>query len=59
VLRDRTNGEKSLDDVLRSMNVEFAKQKRPYRHSLDIRLAAEKIAGGSFESFSQRYVARA
>jgi predicted metalloprotease with PDZ domain len=57
LIRDRTNNEKSLDDVLRSMNTNFARPGKPYRDSLDIRLTAEKIAGGSFEEFFQKYVA--
>jgi predicted metalloprotease with PDZ domain len=59
LIRDRTNNEKSLDDVLRSMNTEFAKQKRPYGDSVDVRLTAEKVAGGSFEEFFTKYVANA
>ena len=56
LIRDRTNNAKSLDDVLRSMNNDFAKQGKFYRDSLDVRLEAEKIAGGSFEEFFQKYV---
>ena len=56
LVRDRTNDEKSLDDVLQTMNAEFAKVGKYYRDSLDIRLMAEKVAGGSFEEFFQRYV---
>jgi predicted metalloprotease with PDZ domain len=59
LIRDRTENQRSLDDVLRSMNEEFAKRDRGYRDSLDVRLTAEKIAGGSFEDFFQRYVAGA
>ena len=59
LIRDRTDNEKSLDDVMRSMNEEFAKQNKAYRDSLDVRLTAEKVAGGSFEEFFQRYVAGA
>jgi predicted metalloprotease with PDZ domain len=59
LIRDRTANERSLDDVLRSMNEEFAKEGRSYRDSLDVRLTAEKIAGGSFEDFFQRYIAGA
>ena len=59
LIRDRTNNTKSLDDVLRAMNEDFAKKEKPYRDSLDVRLTAEKIAGGSFEQFFQRYVAAA
>jgi predicted metalloprotease with PDZ domain len=59
LIRDRTENQKSLDDVLRSMNEDFGKRDRGYRDSLDVRLTAEKIAGGSFEDFFQRYVAGA
>jgi predicted metalloprotease with PDZ domain len=59
LIRDRTNNEKSLDDVLRAMNNEFAKQNKPYRDSLDVRLTAERVAGGSFEDFFSRYVSHA
>jgi len=59
LIRDFTENEKSLDDVLRSMNEEFAKQGRGYRDSLDVRLTAEKIAGVSFDDFFYRYVAGA
>jgi predicted metalloprotease with PDZ domain len=56
LIRDRTNNEKSLDDVLRALNTDFVKQGKPYRDSLDIRLTAEKVAGESFEDFFQKYV---
>ena len=58
-IRARTEGTKSLDDVLRLMNEEFAKQDKPYNDSTDVRLAAEKVAGGSFEDFFHKYVASA
>jgi predicted metalloprotease with PDZ domain len=57
LIRDRTGNEKSLDDVMRSMNANFAKQGKTYRDSLDVRLTAENIAGGSFEEFFTKYVA--
>jgi predicted metalloprotease with PDZ domain len=57
LIRDRTENAKSLDDVLRAMNADFAKRGKTYRDSLDIRLTAEKVAGGSFEEFFERYVA--
>jgi predicted metalloprotease with PDZ domain len=57
LIRDRTDNSKSLDDVLRAMNTDFAKQRSSYRDSLDVRLTAEKIAGGSFADFFQKYVA--
>jgi predicted metalloprotease with PDZ domain len=59
LIRDRTDNEKSLDDVLRSMNKEFAEQNKPYRDSLDVRLTAEKVAGASFEDFFRKYIAGA
>jgi len=59
LIRDRTNNERSLDDVLHSMNNEFARQNKPYRDTLDVRLMAERIAGGSFEDFFGKYVSHA
>jgi predicted metalloprotease with PDZ domain len=59
LIRHRTDNEKSLDDVLRAMNNNFAKQNKPYRDSLDIRLTAEEVAGGSFEDFFRKYVSHA
>jgi predicted metalloprotease with PDZ domain len=57
LIRDRTGNEKSLDDVLRLMNTNFAKQGRAYRDSLDVQLTAESVAGGSFGDFFRKYVA--
>jgi len=59
LIRDRTDDQHSLDDVLRSMNEEFGKRNKGYRDSLDIRMTAERVAGGSFEEFFDRYVAHA
>ena len=59
LIRDRTDNARSLDDVLRGLNNDFARQARYYRDSLDIRLEAEKVAGGSFEDFFRDYVAAA
>jgi len=59
VIRDRTDNQKSLDDVLRAMNNEFARKNKPYRDSQDIQLIAEKVTGGSFADFFRRYVAHA
>jgi predicted metalloprotease with PDZ domain len=58
-IRDRTNDEKSLDDVMRAMNNEFAKHNKPYRDSLDVRLTAERVAGASLEDFFDKYVSHA
>ena len=57
LIRDRTENAKSLDDVLRAMNLNFAKQGKTYRDSLDVQLTAESVAGGSFEEFFRKYVA--
>ena len=59
LIRDCTNDEHSLDDVLRKMNDDFAKKNKPYRDSLDVRLTVETVAGGSFEDFFRKYVAAA
>jgi len=57
LIRDRSGNAKSLDDVLRLMNTNFAKQGKTYRDSLDVQLTAESVAGGSFEEFFRKYVA--
>jgi len=57
VIRDATDNRKSLDDVLRHMNEEYAKKGRFYDDSDGIQAAAEKVAGVSHESFFSRYVA--
>lgn len=59
LIRDRTNNERSLDDVMRKMNENFAKKGKTYRDSLDVRLTAEEVAGGSFEDFFREYIANA
>jgi predicted metalloprotease with PDZ domain len=59
LIRNRTDNSASLDDVLRSLNTDFALKGRTYRDSLDIRLTVEKVAGSSFEEFFRRYVASA
>ncbi len=56
VIRDRTDNQKSLDDVLRAMNADFAKEGKFYRDSLDIRLTAEKVTGSSLSDFFTNYV---
>ena len=59
LIRDRTDNQKSLDDVMRQMNEDFGLTGKPYRDSLDVQLTAEKVAGGSFEDFFKNYVAGA
>ncbi len=51
LIRDRTDNQKSLDDVLRTMNRDFAKEGKFYRDSLDIRLSTEKVTGASHGGF--------
>src|SRR5882762_8445121 len=57
LIRDRTGNEKSLDDVMRALNANFAKQGKTYRDSLDVQLTAESVAGGSLAEFFAKYVA--
>jgi predicted metalloprotease with PDZ domain len=59
IIRDRTDNQKSLDDVLRTMNRDFAKEGKFYRDSLDIRLTAEKVSGVPMEDFFAKYVSGA
>jgi predicted metalloprotease with PDZ domain len=59
LIRERTDNERSLDDVMRTMNENFAKKGKTYRDSLGVQLTAEEIAGGSFEDFFRKYVAGA
>jgi predicted metalloprotease with PDZ domain len=56
LIRDRTDNQKSLDDVMRAMNTEFARGGKFYRDSLDIRLTAEKVIGSSLEDFFNKYI---
>lgn len=55
-IRDATNNRKSLDDVLRSMNDEYARKGKFYDDSNGIRAVVEEVAGKSFEDFFERYV---
>ncbi len=59
VIRDRTDNQKSMDDVLRAMNENFAKEGKFYRDSLDIQLTAEKVTGASLADFFKNYVSGA
>jgi predicted metalloprotease with PDZ domain len=56
LIRDRTNNQKSLDDVFRSMNQEFGKEGKFYQDSLDVRLTAERVAGSSLQDFFANYI---
>jgi predicted metalloprotease with PDZ domain len=56
-IRRATDDRKSLDDVMRLMNEEYAKPHKFYDDRTGIRLAAEQVAGISFSDFFSRYVA--
>jgi predicted metalloprotease with PDZ domain len=56
VLRDRTDNQRSLDDLLRAMNADFAREGKFYRDSLDIRMESEKLTGGSLSDFFDNYI---
>ena len=55
-IRDATDNHKSLDDVLRRMNEEYALQGKFYDDSTGIRAVVEEVAGKSFAEFFGRYV---
>lgn len=54
-IRKRSNGAKSLDDVMRYLYVEFFKKNRNYKQA-DFQKATELIAGSSLEEFFSKYV---
>jgi predicted metalloprotease with PDZ domain len=58
-IRDRTGNQHSLDDVLRAMNVDFARAGKFYHDSQDVQRTAEKITGVPLENFFSRYVSGA
>lgn len=55
-IRAATQNQKSLDDVLRRMNVEYARQGKFYDDSNTIRAVVEEVAGKSFQGFFAQYV---
>jgi len=57
LIRDATDNKKSLDDVMRAMNEQFAKKGKFYDDSADIEAVAESVAGVSFKDFFAKYVA--
>ncbi len=59
LIRDRTENQKSLDDVLRAMNQDFARAGKFYHDSKDIELTVEKVAGVSFADFFAKYISGA
>ena len=54
-IRRRSNGARSLDDVMRALYEDFARKNRNYTPG-DFQRAAERAAGGSLEEFFRRYV---
>ena len=54
-IRRRSNGARSLDDVMRALYEEFFKRDRNYTPE-DFQRAAERAAGGGLEEFFRRYV---
>ncbi|HEX7312717.1 MAG TPA: PDZ domain-containing protein [Pyrinomonadaceae bacterium] len=54
-IRRRSNGARSLDDVMRALYEEFFRKNRNYT-SEDFQRAAERAAGASLEEFFRRYV---
>jgi predicted metalloprotease with PDZ domain len=54
-IRRRSNGARSLDDVMRTLYEEFYKRNRNYTPA-DFQRVSEQVAGGSLEEFFARYV---
>lgn len=54
-IRKRTNGAKSLDDVMRYLYAEFFKKNRNYSPR-DFQKACELVAGATLEEFFSKYV---
>jgi len=55
-IRDATDNHRSLDDVLRKLNADYAQQGKFYDEDDGIRKAVEEVAGKSFQEFFRRYV---
>lgn len=56
-IRDATDNRKSLDDVMRLMNNEYAKQGKFYDDSDGVCRAVEEVSGKEFSDFFAHYVA--
>src|SRR6516162_7968419 len=59
LIRDRSDNQRSLDDLMRTMNQDFARPGKYYRDSLDVRLTAEKLVDGSLQDFFSKYISGA
>jgi len=55
-VREATENKKSLDDVLRLLNEEYAKKGKYYNDSEGIEGAVEQVAGKSYADFFRKYV---
>jgi predicted metalloprotease with PDZ domain len=55
-IRDATDNHKSLDDVMRRMNEEYALRGKFYDDSEGVRAVVEEVSGKSFADFFSRYV---
>jgi predicted metalloprotease with PDZ domain len=56
VIRDATDGHKSLDSVLMRMNETYAKQGKYYDDTEGVRAVAEEVAGRNLQDFFRGYV---
>lgn len=56
-IRDSTDNHKSLDDVLRAMDDDYAHRNRFYNDSAGVEQEAEKVSGRSLKDFFAKYVA--
>jgi predicted metalloprotease with PDZ domain len=57
VIRDATNNRRSLDDVMRLMNDEYAQKGKFYNGDAAIQAAVEQVAGANFGNFFRNYIA--
>jgi predicted metalloprotease with PDZ domain len=56
VIRDATDGRKSLDSVMTRMNEIYAQQGKYYDDSEGVRAVAEEVAGRSLQDFFRAYI---
>jgi predicted metalloprotease with PDZ domain len=56
VIRDATDGHKSLDTVMTRMNDRYAKQAKYYDDTDGVRAVAEEVAGKSLQDFFRGYI---
>jgi len=56
-IRDATDNRRSLDDVLRATDADYAHRNRFYNDSAGVEQEAEKVSGRSLKDFFAKYVA--